>query len=97
MFVMLWMGVIGFVDDYLKLKQRQEGKKNTGLVERTSSLGQMSIGLALGWYLWQYPLPTLPGASTTLPFFKYILIVPHVGVAVRDVRHLHSRRGRAMR
>jgi len=76
MFVMLWMGFIGFIDDFLKLKQRQAGKKNTGLIEGYKLLGQISIGIALGWYLWHYPLSTLPGASTTLPFYKYILIVP---------------------
>jgi len=78
MFVMLWMGFIGFFDDFLKLKQRQAGKKNTGLIEGYKLLGQVSIGIALGWYLWHYPLSTLPGASTTLPFYKYILIVPTV-------------------
>lgn len=76
MFVMLWMGFIGFVDDFLKLKQRQAGKKNTGLIEVYKLIGQFSIGIALGWYLWHYPLSTLPGASTTLPFYKYILIEP---------------------
>ena len=76
MFVMLWMGFIGFVDDFLKLKQRQAGKKNTGLIEAYKLIGQFSIGIALGWYLWHYPLSTLPGASTTLPFYKYILIEP---------------------
>jgi phospho-N-acetylmuramoyl-pentapeptide-transferase len=76
MFVMLWMGCIGFVDDFLKLKQRQAGKKNTGLIEGYKLIGQISIGVALGWYLWHYPLSTLPGASTTLPFYKYILIEP---------------------
>ena len=76
MVVMLWMGFIGFTDDYQKLKQRQMGKKNTGLIEGYKLLGQITIGFALGWYIWKYPLSTLPGASTTLPFYKYILIVP---------------------
>lgn len=76
MLVMLWMGFIGFTDDYLKLKQRQMGKKNTGLIEGYKLIGQITIGFALGWYIWKYPLSTLPGASTTLPFYKYILIVP---------------------
>lgn len=76
MLVMLWMGFIGFTDDYLKLKQRQMGKKNTGLIESYKLIGQVTIGLALGWYIWRYPISTLPGASTTLPFYKYILIVP---------------------
>ncbi len=76
MIVMLWMGFIGFTDDWLKLKQRQMGKKNTGLIEGYKLAGQIVAGLALGWYIWKYPLSTLPGASTTLPFYKYILIVP---------------------
>jgi phospho-N-acetylmuramoyl-pentapeptide-transferase len=76
LFVTAWMGGIGFLDDYLKLKQRREGKKNEGLVERYKLIGQLSLGTILGLYLWLFPLSTLPGASTTLPFYKYILIVP---------------------
>ena len=74
--VMAWMGVIGALDDYLKLKQKREGKVNTGLVERYKLTGQITVGLLLGWYLWRYPIATLPGASTTLPFFKYVLVDP---------------------
>ena len=74
--VTAWMGAIGFLDDYLKLKQKREGVRNDGLVERYKLIGQLSIGLLLGWYLWQHPLSTLPGASTTLPFYKYVLVVP---------------------
>lgn len=76
MAVMLWMGGIGFLDDYLKLRQKQRGEHNRGLVERYKLLGQISAGLALGLYVWQFPLSDLPGASTTLPFYKYVLIVP---------------------
>ena len=73
---MLWMGAIGFWDDYLKLKQKLAGRKNTGLVEGYKLAGQVTLGFALGYYLWKHPLSALPGASTTLPFYKYILIVP---------------------
>ena len=76
LFVTAWMGGIGFLDDYLKLKQKREGRKNEGLVERYKLIGQLSVGTILGLYLWLFPLSTLPGASTTLPFYKYILIVP---------------------
>jgi phospho-N-acetylmuramoyl-pentapeptide-transferase len=76
--VTLLMGGIGFLDDYLKLKQKREGKENRGLVERYKLLGQVTIGLALGFYLWQFPINSLPGASTTLPFYKYVLIVPTI-------------------
>jgi phospho-N-acetylmuramoyl-pentapeptide-transferase len=74
--VTMWMGVIGFLDDFLKMKQKREGRKNEGLVERYKLAGQITIGVALGVYLWQFPLSTLPGASTTLPFWKYVLVVP---------------------
>ena len=76
LFTMAWMGAIGFLDDYLKLKQKREGKKNQGLVERYKLAGQVSLGIMLGIYLLVWPLNTLPGASTTLPFFKYVLIMP---------------------
>ncbi len=76
MAVTVWMGGIGFLDDYLKLKQKREGRKNEGLVERYKLAGQISCGLALALYIWLNPLSGLPGASTTVPFFKYLLIVP---------------------
>ena len=49
--VTVWMGGIGFLDDYLKLKQKREGKKNEGLVERYKLAGQIGIGLILGMEL----------------------------------------------
>jgi phospho-N-acetylmuramoyl-pentapeptide-transferase len=79
--VTTWMGAIGLLDDLLKLKQKRLGLKNEGLVERYKLVGQVTIGLALGVYLWLHPLsPTLPGASTTLPFYKYIILVPAFGI-----------------
>ena len=75
--VTVWMGAIGFLDDVLKLKQKRAGQKNQGLVERYKLAGQVIIGIFLGIWLWQNPLSaTLPGASTTLPFYKYVLVVP---------------------
>jgi len=55
----IWMGVIGLLDDYLKLQQKKRGEKNQGLVERYKLTGQVLAGLALGWYLWQVPLSML--------------------------------------
>jgi phospho-N-acetylmuramoyl-pentapeptide-transferase len=76
LFVTAWMGGLGFLDDYLKLRQKREGKKNEGLVERYKLAGQLMLGVLLGIYLWKFPLSTLPGESTTLPFYKYVLVVP---------------------
>jgi phospho-N-acetylmuramoyl-pentapeptide-transferase len=71
---MAWMGAIGVLDDYLKLKQKREGKKNEGLVERYKLAGQVTLGITLSVVLWQFPINTLMGNTTTLPFFKYVLV-----------------------
>ncbi len=68
----LWMGAIGFLDDFLKIVRG----KSQGLVARWKLVGQVSFGLALGLVLILWPLaPRLPAASTQLPLFKYILLV----------------------
>jgi phospho-N-acetylmuramoyl-pentapeptide-transferase len=68
---MLWMGAIGFLDDVLKLRQ-----KRLGLVERYKLAGQVTCGVLLATLLLVAPLNGLPAASTTLPFFKYVLVAP---------------------
>src|SRR3954466_3520118 len=71
LFATIWMAAIGMLDDALKIKQKRDGAKNNGLVERYKLLGQLTCGLAIGWYLLQHPLSsTLPAGSTSLPFFK---------------------------
>jgi phospho-N-acetylmuramoyl-pentapeptide-transferase len=68
----LWMGVIGFVDDYLKVVQ----KKPRGLVARWKLVGQVSFGLVLGIFLLRSPLTdALPATGTTVPFFKYVIVI----------------------
>lgn len=67
----LWMGCIGFVDDYLKFVQG----KSRGLVARYKLVGQVTFGIVLGLYLLSFPLAdNLPANATTLPFFKYLLV-----------------------
>jgi phospho-N-acetylmuramoyl-pentapeptide-transferase len=68
----LWMGVIGFVDDYLKVIQ----KKTRGLVAKWKLVGQVTFGAALGVFLTTSPLTdALPATATTVPFFKYVIVV----------------------
>jgi phospho-N-acetylmuramoyl-pentapeptide-transferase len=68
----LWMGVIGFVDDYLKVVQQ----KPRGLVARWKLVGQVSFGVVLGIFLLVSPLTdVLPASATTVPFFKYVIVV----------------------
>jgi phospho-N-acetylmuramoyl-pentapeptide-transferase len=73
MLATLWMGAIGFLDDYLKIVQG----KSRGLVARWKLAGQCSFGIVLGVLLLIYPVvpvETIPASATTLPFFKYLVV-----------------------
>lgn len=66
----LWMGCIGFLDDYLKIVQG----KSRGLVARWKLVGQVSFGLLLGLLLLYYPVvpvEAMAATETSLPFLKY--------------------------
>lgn len=76
LFATVWMGAIGVLDDTLKIRQKRDGVKNSGLVERYKLIGQVTAGFAIGWYILQHPLvSSLPPASTSLPFFKGSYVV----------------------
>ncbi len=47
----LWMGTIGFVDDYLKIHK----KDKEGLKGRFKVVGQVGLGLIVGWVLYFHP------------------------------------------
>lgn len=70
---LIWMGAIGFIDDYLKVVQG----KSRGLVARWKLVGQCSFGVVLGILLLYYPVvppQIMPATATTLPFFKYLVV-----------------------
>jgi phospho-N-acetylmuramoyl-pentapeptide-transferase len=66
LFALLWMGAIGFMDDYLKVVRRQP----RGLVARYKMVGQLSFGLALGVFLILHPISPVPPTWTMVPFFE---------------------------
>jgi len=73
MLSILWMGCIGFLDDYLKIVQG----KSRGLVAKWKLVGQVSFGVMLGVFLATNPVvstETIPATGTTLPFFKYLVV-----------------------
>ena len=74
MLSILWMGCIGFLDDYLKIVQG----KSRGLVAKWKLVGQVSFGLAaraVSDLLSRWcPADTIPATATTLPFFKYLVV-----------------------
>lgn len=66
----LWMGLIGFLDDYLGVIKH----KRKGLVGRYKLVGQLSFGLALGFYLYYLPLKPDAATLTAIPFMKGLFI-----------------------
>lgn len=62
---LLWMGAIGFMDDYLKVVRHEK----KGLVGRYKLAGQLFFGLALGAFLLLHPISPIPPTWTTVPFF----------------------------
>ena len=62
----LWMGAIGFLDDYLKVVRG----KPRGLVARYKMIGQIVFGLALGLLLLARPISPHPTTWTGVPFFS---------------------------
>lgn len=85
----IWMGIIGFADDYLKVKK----KNKEGLAGRFKIIGQVMIGLFVGTVMVMHPdviIPELGGLGiadsgsivTTLPFvknneFQYDWLLPY--------------------
>jgi len=64
--VLIWMGCIGFLDDYLKVVRQ----KTEGLIGRYKLAGQVTAGLVLGGILILIPLSDVPATWTQIPFFK---------------------------
>ncbi len=67
MFVALWLAVLGFIDDYIKLTR----PKQRGLNKKTKLIWQMAIGLFVGYCLYFHF-----GASTRIdfPFVKSLAV-----------------------
>jgi phospho-N-acetylmuramoyl-pentapeptide-transferase len=73
--VFVWLGVLGFLDDYLKVVR----KRSEGLVGRYKLVGQGMIGIIVGLLLLMWPPASSVGVTgTSLPFFAdvYLYILP---------------------
>jgi phospho-N-acetylmuramoyl-pentapeptide-transferase len=70
-FVTAALGLVGFLDDYMKVVK----KKPKGLIGRYKIVGQVTVGLAVGSIIYFFPHIIDPdlwklNSSTTVPFFK---------------------------
>jgi len=72
--VTAWLGMVGFIDDYMKVVK----KYKKGLIGRYKLAGQIGIGLILGSTIyffpeWFYPEFETIRTFTTVPFAKYVI------------------------
>ena len=73
-FATVWMGAIGFLDDYLKIVRGS----SRGLVAKWKLAGQLSFGLLLSLILLKWPVvppEVIPASGTTVPFLKFVVVV----------------------
>ncbi len=78
----LWLGLIGFLDDYMK---KRVSKK--GLAGRYKVIGQVAVGLVVGLLIVFHP--EISTTKTTIPFvknneFDYIWLVNWMGEWAKD-------------
>jgi phospho-N-acetylmuramoyl-pentapeptide-transferase len=66
LFGLLFLGFVGFVDDYLKVVK----KYSKGLIARYKLIGQVFVGLVVGSAIYFLPEFAEFNTQTTLPFFK---------------------------
>lgn len=71
LFATLWLAVVGFIDDYIKLTR----KKSRGLTAAVKLTGQLILGIVIGLIL--YNDPSI-GDRLDIPFFKNMVV--HLGV-----------------
>ena len=79
-FVMLVLGGVGFMDDYIKIIK----KDKKGLAGRLKVAGQVTVGLILGSVLYFWPDFSKTNTLTTIPFLKqfnidYAIFGPDLG------------------
>lgn len=70
LFTMLALGLVGFTDDYIKVIR----KDKSGLRGRFKLLGQISVGLILGSFLYWWPEFSEFNTLSTVPFLKNVNI-----------------------
>jgi phospho-N-acetylmuramoyl-pentapeptide-transferase len=71
----LWLGLIGFLDDWLKLKNTG----SRGLSGKVKLAGQIILGLGISFYLLYHPETRSYADQLRVPFYKFAL-VEHLGI-----------------
>ncbi len=83
----LWLGLLGFTDDYIKVFK----KNKDGLSPKAKLIAQLALGLAVGLTLYLTSSNGTSYSHTTIPFFKgnefdYKWLVPGSGPVIRAIQ-----------
>ena len=83
----VWLGALGFIDDYIKVFKHNKD----GLNGRLKIVGQVLLGLAVGLTLYLTSESGISYSRTTIPFFKgnefdYKWLIPFSGQFVRALQ-----------
>jgi phospho-N-acetylmuramoyl-pentapeptide-transferase len=70
MFTLLWLGAIGFIDDYLKVS----AQNTHGMRAKVKFAGQVGLGLLIGTYLLIHPVTRQYAGEVTVPFYKHPVV-----------------------
>ena len=77
LFCLVWLGLLGGVDDYLKLTHRPEDKRSRdGLQTWEKLIFQIGLATLLGFFVYKYVGDVVPAHSLFLPFYKHPLALP---------------------
>lgn len=78
-FTTVWLGILGFMDDYYKMKAKRAQKDGTyekkdkdGLSPRTKLLGQIILGVIVGLVMFFHPDATICEKQTSSPTYTPI-------------------------
>lgn len=69
LFALVWLGAIGFIDDYLKVRR----KDVHGMRAKVKFAGQVILGLFIGAYLLAHPATAPYAGEVSIPFYKHPL------------------------
>lgn len=82
--VTVWLGLIGFMDDYLKVIKKQP----KGMIGRKKMAGQLALGLLFGFGLLYLAPEKYYDGTTSIPFFKNyvlslgVLYIPFITIVI---------------
>jgi phospho-N-acetylmuramoyl-pentapeptide-transferase len=83
MFCMLWLGLLGMSDDYLKLTSSRRGGGRDGLKMWEKMVFQVGLGVVLAYYIFKHGAANWweagsdgPFNHLTIPFYKHGLNLP---------------------